>query len=115
MKRNIELVREILIEIDAYDGSADEVFNLAIAGHSYEEVTYHVVLLAEAGLINAEPDGINHSIARLTWQGHEFLDAARSEEIWDAAKKFALKTTRTMTLESIKLAIPHVMKLLMRT
>jgi hypothetical protein len=49
----------------------------------------------------------------LTWSGHEFLNAARRSKVWERAKEFALKTTGTLTLEGLKVAIPQVTKLLM--
>lgn len=39
-----------------------------------EEITYHCLLLQDAGLIDATIETTALSIHRLTWQGHEYLD-----------------------------------------
>ena len=59
------------------------------------EVSYHVMILNEAGLIDAcdlSTMGRGNSDwrpKRLTWNGHEFLDAARNDSIWNKAKEKA--------------------------
>lgn len=56
-------------------------------------VSYHVVLLADEGLIEAEDlmtggeDGYVWMPKRLTASGHDFLDAARKEENWTEGKR----------------------------
>jgi hypothetical protein len=77
-------------------------------------VKYRVVLPKEAGFIEAQImntlGGSEGAISRLTWAGHEFLDASRSNAVWEGAKSVALKATGTITLEAIKMAIPVVMR-----
>jgi hypothetical protein len=51
-------------------------------GHSREEISYHVLLLAEANLIKAEistRQTAEYKPKRLTWEGHEFLEAIGQE------------------------------------
>lgn len=112
MKRDMDLIREILIMIEEYNGPSNR-FWITLDGHSDEQVKYHAVLLKEAGLIEADImktfQGSEIRISRLTWAGHEFLDATRSSKVWEGAKAFALKTTGTVTVETIKLAIPHIL------
>ena len=89
MKRDMDLARAILFEIEKvpYDMDTHEI---TIDGYSKQEVNYHIILLNEAGLIEA----LNYSSfsgsawqpKRLTWKGHEFLDASRDETIWNKAK-----------------------------
>jgi len=38
----------------------------------------------------------------LTWDGHEFLDAARNPSLWERAKCTALKQTGGLSLEVLK-------------
>lgn len=82
MKRNMDLIRLILLEIEKgpYDGSW---LDINIDGYTDNDISYHVILLAEAGLIEAQDnstlDGLSWQPKRLTWQGHEFLDASRDE------------------------------------
>src|ERR1051326_880734 len=90
MKRNMELVREILIQTEAYaygKGSVD----LNIDDFPEEDVSYNVKILGEAGLLHA----VNLSTGMtfcwrptsLTWQGHEFLDSVRNDTVWHRTKE----------------------------
>lgn len=91
MKRDMDLVRKIVFALENHPHgfSPDE---LTFEGYSQEQVGYHVYLMIQADLIEGEdastrefesPQGFASS---LTWQGHEFADAARSDTIWNKAK-----------------------------
>lgn len=105
MKRDMDLARKILLQLEEvpYRGGAQRV---ALEGYSDDEVSYHVLLLREAGLVEAldfsSHDGVCWVPTRLTWEGHEFLDAARSSKLWEAAKQHLLKTFGVITLEGLK-------------
>jgi hypothetical protein len=94
MKRDMDLIREILLEVEKlpYTGGFHKV---AIEGHSEDEITYHTLLLAEADLIEATVCSVfgaeSYLPVRLTWAGHEFLDAAKNDTIWHQAKEAAGK------------------------
>src|SRR5262249_19298971 len=88
MKRDMEFIRKLMLWVEAKTTPyADET--PTFDGYSQEEVAYHSGLLIEAGLA----EGINAStqhereffLSRLTWEGHEFLDAARNETVWKKA------------------------------
>ena len=89
MKRDMELVRKILFAVEGK--GFDDGLDLQIDGYSDQEISYHIMILDEAGLLK----GIEQSatsdlcwfVERLTWAGHEFLDAARSETIWKSARR----------------------------
>lgn len=90
MKRNMSLVREILLSIeDEETGYAPN--NLSLEGYSREQIGYHALILLEAGLIDGQETTSmdSHSpsaiATRLTWAGHEFLDAARDKGRWTKA------------------------------
>ena len=116
MKRDMELIRELLFAVESHD-SPETYIQVSIEGRSEEEINYHLLLLKDAGFIEAvvmeSLGGVMVQPLRLTWSGHEFIDAARSNKVWEGAKAFALRTTGTVTLEGLKLAIPYVMKALM--
>jgi hypothetical protein len=89
MKRHPDLVRQILLELEKepYKG---QPIPIKMDDYSNDEIVYHVMLLNEAGLIEAFDLGIGDVSwmpVRLTWSGHEFLDAARDDERWDRAKE----------------------------
>jgi hypothetical protein len=93
MKRDLDLIRDILLRIEAdpkFDGSANPVdaAKLGILDHSNAAVLYQVVQLIEAGLLAGKflnagafpPPAV--VVFKLTWQGHEFLDSVRDPDIW---------------------------------
>jgi DNA-binding transcriptional ArsR family regulator len=89
MKRDIDLIRKILFEIEKYPYYNGEAISLNIENYSPEEINYHVNLLEEAGLVQVMRYVSNMTEAyatRLTWQGHEFLDAARDDTHWAKAR-----------------------------
>jgi hypothetical protein len=72
--------------------------------------SYHVALLIEADLVhgtftelNLQPAG--GAIFRLTWAGHDFLDAARDDTVWHAAKEKILKPGASWTFDLLKAAL----------
>lgn len=96
MKRNMDLVRKILLEFsDREHGYVPERFSLE--GFSDEEVGYHCYLLNDAGLIVAADTtsrGDKTPTAmpiKLTWKGHEFIDNAKNESIWAQTKEVTNK------------------------
>jgi len=91
MKLDMDLVRKILIALEENPHGFYNRF-LAIDGYTQEQIGYHITLMAEAGLlvaIDATSMGCDSPVAmpqRLTWQGHQFLDACRDESRWEKAK-----------------------------
>ncbi|WP_081666147.1 DUF2513 domain-containing protein [Marinimicrobium sp. LS-A18] len=91
MKRNMDLVRKILIEIHNGDHGYYQG-PLVVEGHSNEEVGYHCYLLSQAGLIEAadvsgEGHGSPHALPmNLTWAGHEFVENAYNDSIWEQTR-----------------------------
>jgi hypothetical protein len=91
MKRDMELIRALMLSIESQDG--DENTDLEPAGYDESQIDYHLELLIEAQLVVGE---VHHMmggnrpvmrIERLSWEGHEFLDNARNEPVWKEAMK----------------------------
>jgi hypothetical protein len=78
MKRDMNLIRLLLLETEGEEPKPD------LSPYSGEQRVYHSALLIEAGLIDGQiiPNAIGlpaRTVSlRLTWSGHEFLDATRS-------------------------------------
>ncbi len=92
MKRDIDLVRGILLAIeDNKNVNGRGWISLNIPGRSREEISYHVRLMYEAGLIDAVDlstlDKYEWQPKELTWQGRDFLNTARDEGLWEQSKK----------------------------
>ena len=92
MKRNMDLIREILIRMEDHEHGYAPNY-LSIPGFTEEEIGYHCFLLNDAGLINAADDTDTGSSSpsaipfNLTWAGHEFIANAKNENIWGQAKE----------------------------
>ena len=111
MKRNMDLIREILLHIEENQRDVGPL-DVRIKGFLDYEITYHLNLLKEANLvtlsINFVPDstGINIWVSRMTWDGHEFLEAAKDKNRWESAKKSLLDKVGSLpftTLQSLLL------------
>jgi hypothetical protein len=82
MKRDMELIRLSLLEIEREEPASD------LFGYTEDQKVYHMALCIEAGLVDGVivPDGNGYPAAtsaiRLTWKGHEFFDVARNDTIW---------------------------------
>lgn len=90
MRRNLDLVRWILIEVEA-NSDPFEFVTPAIEGFTEVEVSYHISLMEQAGLISARDRsaiGVYFwGAGQLTFSGHELLESARDEALWHAAKE----------------------------
>lgn len=101
----MDLVREILLELEEKPFNVGWV-DLEIPNYTDEIVSYHVMLLAQADLIEAQD--VSDVTARnwkpkwLTWQGHEFLEAARDETRWNQAKALMKEKTGGVVFEVLR-------------
>ncbi|HOS65714.1 MAG TPA: DUF2513 domain-containing protein [Candidatus Latescibacteria bacterium] len=92
----MELVRELLLYFEAKpDYRAIQPTQIEIPGREQQDVHYHILLLCQAGLLDHERVASSTTPSRLvdaypfglTWAGHEFLDAARSDSVWEQATR----------------------------
>jgi len=107
MERNWNIIREILIATEEL--KPEDVLSLSsFDSERAYEISYHVELLDEAGLINANisqqlgsgPSGF--FVRRLTWYGHELLDAIRDDSTWNRTKQKFKNSGNAMTFELVK-------------
>ncbi|MEO6035604.1 MAG: DUF2513 domain-containing protein [Verrucomicrobiota bacterium] len=96
MKRDMELIRLLLLEQEQGEAPAE------LSAYSEEDALYNYALMVDAELIvaNLIPEtGVPVSVAvhRLTWAGHDFLDASRDSKIWKMAKEQILKPGASWT------------------
>lgn len=112
MKRDMDLCRKILIEVENAPTPAFRT-KLKLDGYSQEDISYNVMLLSQAGLLTAVnfggDDRSNWKPESLTWEGHEFLDAARDNKRWEKAKTamaqaggFALDVMKQLLVQYLK-------------
>ena len=116
MKRDMDLARRILQTIESSEEDPRGWIELDFVDEYPKNlVSYHVVLLAEEGLIEAEDlmtageDGYCWLPKRLTASGHDFLDAARQEENWTEGKRL-LNQVGSMSFSLLKEVLLHLAK-----
>lgn len=102
MKRDMELIRQILHKTEALEFIDDDPYE-PYCGETYSEV-YQIALMKDAGLVDAKikvTGGIPSEarIIRLTWAGHDFLDSTRDSEIWKKAKELIIKPGVSWTFQ----------------
>ena len=92
MKRNDDLIRELLLEMEA----SEEWFFVVDYDEEDQAREYHLKLLGDMGLLSFG----KHSY-RLTAAGHDFLDAVRDDGLWKKTKDAVAETGGNATLEII--------------
>jgi hypothetical protein len=116
MERNWDTIREILLATEALLPDTTLALTDFDNDHAHT-ISYHVELLTESNLLHAS---ISRSIGkgptqfhvyRLTWSGHELLDAIRNESIWNKTKNAILGKGGSMTFDIVtSVAIEFVKK-----
>lgn len=90
MKRNMDLVREILLEIEAQP-AGKLIRNVSLPEKwNKEEVVGHLRLIGQAGLDDGKMEfhreAVLIAIHGLSNEGHDLLDSIRSEAVWQKTK-----------------------------
>lgn len=99
MKRDMDLVRSILIFMSQNERGPHIRWEEALPGYTENQILHHAHLMVQGGLIEAVASrNLGDYIPKatplsITWTGHEFLDASRDATIWEKAKKHVLKPT----------------------
>ena len=90
MKRDMDLARQIMLQTEEKASHGKMFVELDFEDIPKQVLSEHVKLLAEAGLIESRVNPRNATVlpTRLTWQGHDFLEAARNENVWQLAIKY---------------------------
>ncbi|MDX1071080.1 DUF2513 domain-containing protein [Sinorhizobium medicae] len=107
MKRDMDLVRDLLLQIEEFDQGYGGDVEIEPGDHEPQVVAEHLRLLLEARLIegDAVPDdeyAFDHILpTRLTWSGHDFLETVRDPEIWKKTKEGAL-SAKGFTLDLLQ-------------
>jgi DNA-binding transcriptional ArsR family regulator len=104
MKRDMDLIRAILQKVESCEDSSGLDEMPQIDGYSSAQVSYHMKLLYDAGLIKAQvadawgQDAEFFSV-NLTWTGQDFLDAAKDDTLWKKAKETVIKPGASFTFD----------------
>ncbi|WP_082672866.1 DUF2513 domain-containing protein [Luteimonas abyssi] len=88
MQRDMELVRELLLLIE---NNNDRQELTIPEDWDREVVAYHLKILDQAGYVINNTKWADNKpmwlIASLTWQGHEFLDSIKNDNVWAKTKE----------------------------
>ena len=93
MKRDLDLMRQILFDAEVYD---KDNFTYSSLGDENEGETatktrlHHIHLLADLGFVTRyRPDNYSE-VYRISDSGHNFIMLSRDNETWEKAKKEGL-------------------------
>lgn len=114
MKRNWDLIRWILDQAESCQGGHPIVLTIGIYNGAhipldigeldFGEVCEHILLLGDAGLAEVRELGRTYegsagvAIDRLTMNGHDFLEAAKNDTIWNKAMNTVKEKGGSVTL-----------------
>jgi hypothetical protein len=104
MKRDIDLARQLLLDIEARGADCSVSVVRTAADHEAEErVRYHLRLLIDAGYLK-EIDRTTNGVPclRLTDAGHELIELTRNESRWRHAKRACHERTGGVALTVIR-------------
>lgn len=113
MKRDLDLIRLLLIEIEAHE-EAFSSEKLVVSGYTSNQIAYHIALLKDAGFIDATsdkdlPGGLKtYTIWAMTFSGHDYLDAVRESKVWHRVKDTAKQAGTALTIAMAKNLAEHI-------
>ena len=111
MKRDWDTVRDLLTRLEALPHTNDHLMLRDFECADMDAIfntSYHMELLLEAGLVKGKMQRVlgrahlDFIASRLTWEGHEFLDAIRSDTVWNKTKETFAAKGLEMTFDTIK-------------
>lgn len=103
MKRDLDLVRQVLLQIEALPAGPPAQYRTSEIDDPV--LLAHFELVIAAGLVNgkiARSQGARGdviSISGLTWEGHEWLEMVRSQALWNEIKSSLLDNGGALTFE----------------
>jgi hypothetical protein len=98
MKLNHDCVRELLLELEEVLFVHENILLPSfeeletVNKYGFDDTFYCFQKLIEAGYLNGNykyaSEGLFHlAVSSITWDGHQFLDTIRDNEIWSKTKK----------------------------
>ena len=108
MKRDFDLIREILLQIQAAPVS-QVISSFELDDRGEVEIFEHVKLLLEKGLVkgNSRNSGTGlgggaFAITGLTWEGYDFIESAMSDTAWKKALTLIKEKGGALTFDILK-------------
>lgn len=110
MKRDLDLIRLILRDIETIPAGEPYVNIEKLSGHGYDDATIygHIAYLIDCTMIRGKMlDGgfgsgiVAIDITGITREGYDFLDATRDEQLFNKAKEKFLKPAAAFTIDIV--------------
>lgn len=104
MKRDVDLIRQLLFDIEQHgcECTLESLRNTA-THEADERKRYHLRLCIDAGLAKEiDRSATGSPCVRLTNAGHEFLDICRGDQRWQAAKSIVHQQTGGLSLAVLR-------------
>jgi hypothetical protein len=106
MKRDLDLVRQLLLQIEGLPAGPPAQYRTSEIEDPV--LLAHFELVIASGLVNGKISrsqssrGDVISISGLTWEGHEWIEMVRSQSVWNATKSMLLDSGGALTYELTK-------------
>ena len=115
MKRDLGLCRQILLQLESHCDPYGTPAKIEVSGFTADQIGYNTSLLIQAGLVDewgANSRSMNNQYecyaANLTWEGHEFLDIARNDNVWKSASEKITKKLASISFEMLKIILVDI-------
>jgi hypothetical protein len=108
MKRNWDIIRDVLVAVEALPSNA-HIRHDQVEGHDPAEVFETMALLEKSGFVTGTvkpsmtgaPGGFA-LIGGLTWDGHDLVSTLRSKTWWEKIKQLAGEKGLELTVDVVK-------------
>jgi len=115
MERNWDVVRGILLQLEARQAGQAKLRSDTIEGVDPLVAAYHMKIMIEAGFLEGSVSGkIGYGgvafADSLTWKGHEFLDSIREPSKWEKVKSTVKEKGQSLSFEVIQAVATAIAK-----
>ena len=109
MKRDMELCRLILLEMEQNDClKVTDINNIESKGYTLDQIIYHCHLLYEHGFIkecnisSVLGKVVSFIIEGLSWEAHDFIAGIREDTVWNKTKDVITQKGLPMVIDVVK-------------
>lgn len=109
MKRDMELCRLILLEMEQNDRlDITDINDMELKGYTLDQIIYHCRLLYEHGFIKecviscVLGKVVTFIVEGLSWEAHDFIASIREDTIWNKTKDVITQKGLPMAIDVVK-------------
>lgn len=109
MKRDMELCRLILLEMEQNDClKVTDINNIESKGYTLDQIIYHCQLLYEHGFIkecnisSVLGKVVSFIVEGLSWEAHDFIAGIREDTVWNKTKDVITQKGLPMVIDVVK-------------